>query len=498
MKMLKTMSMLLVLVFVISACGTVNDPAVNHETSENKGEESVKPVTIRVLHHRTTNFPEENPVRSEIIKRTGINFEAITVDAAELQNQLNVMIASNSLPDIIAFNSYQLEELIDNDVIIPLDQLLEQYGQEILDNKGEYLGNRATQDGQIYALPMGHGYPSMLALRKDWLDRAGLQVPTTIDEYYEVLKAFTKGDPDKSGKDNTFGLGATLENMNTFQHIFSAFGVTYDRPQMIDGQLKPYILQPGYLDAVKFINKLYAEGVLDPDFATIPQMQAFERLWNGNVGAFDFSPVGTSNNWLSRYTEPQPEWVFPIIAGPEGQGGPLRVIRDNGMFYAITKSSKNPEEAMKLLNFLNSEEGDRLTYLGIEGVHYNMVNDSVEYIAPYDDATQHRNEGAFAYYAISYRIGGMEDKMLNQVTQAAIKLGNEKAVADDMIYGQPAVEKELGSVLRNLELEIFATLAVSKGDLDKEYEAFVKKYMDAGGQRWVEEATEIYHQEHAK
>lgn len=500
----KVLTILLVLAVVLVACSS-NQPTKGNETAppatnngKNNVNENKDPVTIQVLHHRTTNFPDDNPVLQEINKRTGVKMVPITVDQGELQNKLNVMIASKTLPDIISFHSNQLEDLVNNGVIIPLDDLLNEYGKEILANKGEYLKKRATQKGNIYALPSGHGYPSMLAMRKDWLDAVDKQPPTTIEEYYEVLKAFVKNDPNQSGKADTMGLGAALESPNTLNHIFTAYGVTYGRPQMIDGQLLPHLLQPGYLDAVKFINKLYKEGLIDPDFTSIPLMQSFERLWNGQAGSYDFAPVGVANNWMSRYAEPKPEWVFPIVRGSEGKGGPLRVVRDNNMFYAITTASKHPEEAMKLLNFLNSEEGDQLAYLGIEGTHYEMKDGKVTFISPYEDAAQHRNEGAFAYYAISYRIGGMEDKMLNQVTQDAIKLGNDNSISDDMIYTQPAIEKELGTILTDMELEVLASLALSTGDLDKEYASFKQRYLDAGGQRWVEEATEIYLQEQKK
>ncbi|MBD0379802.1 extracellular solute-binding protein [Paenibacillus sedimenti] len=470
----------------------------NATVSEAPKETPKTSVTIKVLHQRTTNFPEDNPVKAEIIKRTGIDFQPITVEGGEIQNKLNVMIASGDMPDIIQFDSVKLKELVDNKVIIPLDELLQQHGKSILDNKKAYFGKNATLDGKVYALPMGLGYPSVLALRKDWLSKVAMNLPTTLDEYYNVLKAFVEKDPDGNGKNDTLGLGATLEQTITLNHIFAAYGVAFGipgRPQYVNGELLPTPLQPGYLDAVKFLNKLYKEGLLDPDFPTIPAMKSFEKLWNGTIGVYDFTPVGTSNNWVSRYKDPKPEWAFTVLKGPQGKGGTARVIRDTGTFFGITRASKHPEEAMKLLNFLNSEEGDKLTYLGIEGKHYTMKDGKVEWIPPYQDAAKQRNEGGFAYSAISYRIGGAEQIMLNKPTQDAIKLGNDNAMNDGYIYERPVVEVEIGKILNDIEKEMLVTLVASKGNLDDEYEKFKKKYLDAGGKKWIEQATAIYKKE---
>jgi putative aldouronate transport system substrate-binding protein len=157
--------------------------------------------------------------------------------------------------------------------------------------------------------------------------------------------------------------------MRTFEHVFGAFGICVDMPYlMADGTVTTYMKAPLYLDAIKYFRKLYQNGLLDPDFATMPLMSAFEKLWTGRTGAFDFQnvelpttgcPVAIPNPLL-------PPSVLPFLqALVEGRGD--QAVPRYTYFNAIASTSKYPEKAMQLIDYLYSQEGDELTYLGIEG-----------------------------------------------------------------------------------------------------------------------------------
>ncbi|MCS7460074.1 extracellular solute-binding protein [Paenibacillus doosanensis] len=461
-----------------------------------------EPVTVRILIDKSTNFPEDNTVVQEIRKRTGVNVQFLAVDSPDMGTKLNTMIASNDMPDaFLNSDKAKISELVKNQVIIPMDDLLNTYGKNIMDNKGSILKGVSKVDGKIYAIPRGWGFGSALAIRKDWLDKLKLPVPKTIDEYYATLKAFVNNDPDGNGQKDTIGLGAYLGNgsgYQTFYHIFAAYGVPVGRGKLIDGKVTPWVLQPGFMDGIKFLNKLYKEGLMEPDFATISNLKEFEKLWNGKMGAFDYTPNGTTQNWLTRYVEnPAPEFEYTVIKGPNNQGGTLRLyLEDSGPWMHISKASKHPEEVMKVLDFLISDEGDKLTWAGIEGKHYKMDNGKFEWIKPYDDAASLRNEGGFAYNGVMNRIGGFSVQLLNDKTKAGLKLANDNVIEDAYLYEVPDIEREKKKVLDDIINEGFASLIISKGDLDKEYESFKKKYLDAGGQKWIDQATEIYKKEH--
>ncbi|NOU74574.1 extracellular solute-binding protein [Paenibacillus sp. LMG 31458] len=502
-KLKKTVTLGLVSVMMLStvAC-SVGGNTGKEGTKTGESSKPAAPATVRILIDKTTNFPEDNAVVQEIRKKTGVNVQFLTVDSADLETKLNTMIASSDMPDaFLNPNKAKIKDLVRNQAIIPMDDLLKSNGKNILDNKGAILKGATQVDGKVYAIPRGWGFGSALAIRKDWLDKLKLPVPKTIDEYYAVLKAFANQDPDGNGQKDTLGVGAYFgggSGYQTFIHFFAAYGVPIGRGKMVDGKVLPWVLQPGFMDAIKFLNKLNKEGLMDPEFATISNLKEFEKLWNGKMGAFDFTPNGTTQNWLTRYVEnPKPEFEYTVIKGPNNQGGTLNLyLEDSGPWMHISKSSKHPVEVMKVLDFLISDEGDKLTWAGIEGKHYNMENGKFSWIKPYDDATSLRNEGGFAYNGVMNRINGFSVQLLNDKTKAGLKLAADNVIEDAYLYDIPAVELEKKKILDDIINEIFISLVVSKGDLDKEYESLKKKYLDAGGQKWIEQATEIYKKEH--
>ncbi|MGG6311959.1 extracellular solute-binding protein [Paenibacillus macerans] len=494
---------LLILLFV-TACNnsgagsTANSGGASSQqpaSAETSVQEQGEPPTVTILMKRETEFPEDNPVIEEIRKRTGVNVQVESVVTADYGNRLNTLIVSGNAPDIFEISKTSLKEMAENDVIMPLDDVLASNGSNMLENKGEYMKGPATVDEKIYGIPYGWFPGNALAIRKDWLDNLGLQVPTTLEEYENVLRAFVNDDPDGNGLNDTIGLGVAFGANQTWTHLFTAFGVPFTRQVLVDGKVVPWMLAPGYLDAVKYINKLYKEGLIDPEFATVPALQSYEKVWNGKVGAYNFNADGITQNWLTRYVEdPKPEFVYTVIKGPNGQGGYLKpVFEDSDPYTVISSKAKHPEAAMKVLDFLVSEEGYTLTWAGLEGVHHKR-NDKgeFEWIPPYDDAEQLRSEGGYVYSRIMYRIGGLRDQLFNKVTLEARKMALENTIDDVYIYEVPEIQQEVGTILNDMETEFRMVAITSNGDLDAMYEDFKKKYLAEGGSKWIEQATEIH------
>jgi putative aldouronate transport system substrate-binding protein len=153
---------------------------------------------------------------------------------------------------------------------------------------------------------------------------------------------------------------------------------------------------------------------------------------------------------------------------------------------------------MKVLDFLVSEEGDRLTWAGIDGKHYSMKDGKFEWIKPFDDAVQLRNEGGFAYAGIMQRLDGMEYQLMNETTRKGIDLSVNSPIPDAYIFGVPEIERDKKKILDDMELEFRTSAIVSKGDLDKLYADYKKKYLAEGGSVWIEQATAIYKKEQAE
>ncbi len=453
-------------------------------------EDEARPVVTALI--ATSQLPAEtNTILTELCERTGIDFRPTMVENTSYSQKYNTLAAAGTLPDIVAFSGYsQAMELIEHGVLLPLNDLLEEYGQEIIANHGSLLyDNLAVVDGKVYGLINGGGRYNMLMVRQDWLDALGLDVPTTTDEFLEVLRAFTFDDPDGDGEADTLGYAATMQFMATMTCVLSAYGVPYGRPVQADGQVVPYFMHPNYLQAIEFFRTMYQEGLMEPDFITIPNMSCLEKLWNGTYGFYYGDPIGTTNNWFpGRYTEdPKPVMTYTTIENEEGVGCVVKPVYEN--FIGITSSCKNPEAAMQLLNYITSVEGNQLTYAGIEGVHWAWKEEGsgIVYLDKYADSTAHRDDGGYMYWPC-LRMGGMERQILTPVTQYGYALAEEHLLDDAYIFTRPEVDKDI-----TFDSDaMLASLIVSEGDYEAEYKAFIDEYLTNGGSTWIEEATEIY------
>jgi putative aldouronate transport system substrate-binding protein len=326
-----------------------------------------------------------------------------------------------------------------------------------------------------------------------------LKVPTTLDEFESVLKAFVNNDPDGNGQKDTIGLGTAVQVDPTWQAVFGAYNVPMGQGVLVAGKVTPWMLAPGYLDAIKYLNKLYHEGLIDPEFATVPTLQSFQKLWNGKVGAYNFNADGTTQNWVTRYVEnPKPEFVYTVIKGPGGHGGyPAQVIADSGNFTVISSKAKNPDAAMKVIDFLVSKKGDALTWAGIEGVTYKNVDGKFQWIPPYDDAVKLRDYGGYMYSVIINRVNGMRESLFNDVTKEGRKLAMDKPIDSAYIYGVPQIQVDKGTILSDMEKEFRTKAILASGNLDQMYADFKAKYLKEGGSTWIEQATKIYNDEQA-
>ncbi|AEV29399.1 ABC-type sugar transport system, periplasmic component [Sphaerochaeta pleomorpha str. Grapes] len=471
----------------------------NGKTETPAGNEG--PVSLTWMLYGDNTPTEENSVIKALEEKLGIDLTVIYVPEADYMSKLNTLIAARNLPDVFWMDGKKLDvvEFRDQGMLMKLDSLLDTYGQTVLSEVSDnLLKSPVNQKDGIYALtPASLNYTSNLSIRTDWLKNLGMTMPTNLDELYMVLDAFSNKDPDGNGIDDTVGYIGTMASMRTFEHIFGAFGICVDMPYLMDnGTVTTYMKAPLYLDAIKYLRKLYQNGLLDSDFATMPLMSAFEKLWTGRTGVFDFQNVGTTNNWMpGRYTEPiPPTFGFAVLAGPGGKGGAIKQYPRYQYYNAIASTCKNPEKAMELINYLYGQEGDELTYLGIEGVHYSWVdkeNGKFKLLNEFVDPATYRADGAFVYNHM-WPLVNTEVRTLNKQTQEGQAFAREHSIGYPNIIQSLDSLGEYGSTLRDITKEAFAQLIVTKGNLEAEYKGFVERWNNEGGLEFEKEATAAY------
>lgn len=321
------------------------------------------------------------PVFAELAKKTNVyvDFETVSGDGAE--EKLNLTLASNKLPDIFfsGLSSTMINKYSEMGLFLPLNDLIDQYAPNIkavLDERPDIKQAITMPDGNIYAIPAVNANAAIpttqLCINKTWLDKLGLDVPTTTDEFYEVLKAFKTQDPNGNGKADeipmTYEPVPPYDVWNGDTGLSGAFGVvTLTGSMMLSEDEQDFIYTPvqeGYKEYIKWTSKLYKEGLLDSELFTQDHNQYMAKRSSDYVGAYlTNGPLeGTDIEWIA--IEP--------LKGPDGHQ--LWSQFDYGIDKnraIISASSQHPEVAMRYIdsffdkeNSLNLKWGKRLQARG--------------------------------------------------------------------------------------------------------------------------------------
>lgn len=324
----------------------------------------------------------------EMEKLTGTKVKFQHPPAGQEADAFNIMVSSGNLPDVVEYGWANVsggpDKAISDGSIIRLNELIEEHApnlSKLLNEHPEYKKLITTDGGNIYVFPFIRGDEYLLTfngliIRQDWLDQLNLQVPETIDEWYEVLKAIKTQDPNGNGQADEIPLLLDMD-MTGINHAFvGAWGITTGFYQ-VDGKVQYGPIQPEFKSYLETMSKWYAEGLIDQDYAATDGTLKDAKVTNNQVGAFS----GYMGSSLGRYSElmlksnPDVSLVgAPNVVLKKGDT-PLLGQKDspfNGFGAAVTKANKFPAETVKWLDYKYGEEGHMLFNFGVEGVSYEM------------------------------------------------------------------------------------------------------------------------------
>jgi ABC-type glycerol-3-phosphate transport system substrate-binding protein len=425
----------------------------------------------------------------------GIEPIAIVPPQGSAEEKLNLMLGSSDEIDTFQgnWNDYAAEG-----AIIPLNDLLDKYGQDIKKAWSEEAWKYMTdKDGNIWGIPRGTPavhYP--IWVRSDWMRKLNLEMPKTLEEFEAVLKAFKERDPDGNGQDDTIPMMTDLNGIkNAFLGGFTEHGNSnwFDPA---DQKLKPVELAPGFRDFVATMADWYQKGYIYKEaFAKFDPLELLKT-----------NRVGTSSMWYSRITLlfPQikhnlPEGAdYEIIRGLEGPKGKLMTASPGstaGML--ITKKAKHPDAVMKFINYqyqdipvnsLTAAFGDNWRFVGDSRFEIELISPEIEYAGEYMVSLGTATE---TKYAFRDPIKKMHADYLNKELE---NLSVAKMPVDaTVIYDKQKLQENIPTLsdidrLRTEELVKFVTGARPL----EEFDQFIEQLYKAGLDDWIEEYTRQY------
>ena len=345
-------------------------------------------------------------------KNVGVDIDWQEPASGQSAEQFNLIVATSDLPDIMYYSwatSYPggPDAAIADGKIVALNDYIEEYAPNFsayLDAHPDVRQEITTDSGNIYCFPGVYTYTSQdsdvwqdtidrepyeesfigLVVRKDLLDKAGLDIPVTLDDWYEALVAFK----DMGIK---YPLSCQAMMLTMAQCFSSAYDITvpvvgYDIGNTAfalkdDGSIFYGPAQDSYKEYLAFMNKLYSEGLLDPDFMVQDRTNVQSKVINGEVGAWvEMMPTGLGNLRRQVLADDPNSEFYPVgVLNPVLEEGQQLVYKQGNAAYigsgaAITTSCEDIATACRVLDYGWSEEGNRILNWGIEGESYEFVD----------------------------------------------------------------------------------------------------------------------------
>ena len=476
-----------------------------------------------------------------------LNIEVVydwVASSSDFDEKMNLCIGSGTIPELMNVNATQYRALVKYDMIQPLDQYFEDYASDTLkgyvESGGEELKKCISNDkGEMMAIPapsMMVGEMNEMWIRQDWLDNLGLEAPRTWDEMAAVAEAFVTQDPDGNGEDDTIGIlgpgnsnhiNDIGDNQFGLDPLFCSFQ-SYPQYwlQDEDGTVKYGSIQPETRVALEKIQKLYTDKLIDPEMLVRNNCQ--EAILSGKVGIF-FGP------WWSGYTVSE-----ATLAGEADWRAYFTPLSEDGKYYThmpdptskyvvVSKSCKNPEAAIKIINYLiaygkdweadvtnakmeisqfyplwnvygNSDEievstetlekylAGEITMDDVDFSQYKLLKNDMEAVTelkkePYDDFSLDK-------WNLDSDLAKTNLPRLVSLLVGGNPLVNDKYIPVYNAYsGQTETMQAKWANLKKMEEETFAKIIMGKADIS-EFDTFVENWKNQGGDQILKEIND--------
>lgn len=476
-----------------------------------------------------------------------LNIEVVydwVTSSSDYDEKMNLCIGSGTIPELMNVNVTQYRALLKYDMIQPLDQYFDDYASDILkgyvESGGEELKKCISNDkGEMMAIPapsMMVGEMNEMWIRQDWLDNLGLEVPRTWDEMAAVAEAFVTQDPDGNGEADTIGIlgpgnsnhiNDIGDNQFGLDPLFCSFQ-SYPQYwlQDEDGTVKYGSIQPETRVALEKIQKLYTDKLIDPEMLVRSNCQ--EAVLSGKVGIF-FGP------WWSGYTVSdatlagEADWRAYFTPLSEDWNYYTHMPDPTSKYVVVSKSCKNPEAAIKIINYLITYEKDwtadgtgakldspslyplwngydnadeievscetlekylagEITMDDVDFSQHKLLKDDMEAVTelkkePYDDFSLDK------WNLDSDLAKSNLPRLVSLLVGAAPYVHDKYVPVYNAYNGQTETMETKWANLKKMEEETFAKIIMGKADIS-EFDTFVENWKNQGGDQILKEIND--------
>ncbi len=455
-------------------------------------------VVLLIREEWEIGTPGEEDVLKYVTEQTGIDVKYIKPPAGTYEETLSIMLAGgDQLDAFIAFGTWT--DLAQKGYIAPLSDLLHTYGTNILATQPEsdFAPLTDQKTGQIMALPFTNTrLGNAPRVRTDWLSALGLSVPTDLDSFEAMLKAFK--ETDKFGN-NVIPLITSFQ-FNQLDRAFAGMWIETGDNRFIDGdgRVKECVFAPGYKDYIAKMAEWYAAGYIWPESFIQEFTVINDIVAQGRVGAMaTWVSVGLSGYDTLHTIDPGAEYKYvEKLGGPKGSAYSLRPAASQGI--VVSAKSEKPETVIRLFDWLAIPDNTVVTYSGIEGVHWNWVDKGQRIIEK--SAAGEQFKGLDLLYG-GYDQGTYDDTFtsslwrqydeFNTNSSLVLKEGDDNGI----VYDEEAIAGAVSSLPDIVNYRESETVKFIMGQRKmSEWDSFITELLEMGYDKVIDARTEQYNQ----
>ncbi|MBD2868956.1 extracellular solute-binding protein [Paenibacillus arenilitoris] len=531
----KRLVILITLVVLLAACS---------KDTPNHAEQNMSANTIRLTEPGTFPIVEGDPVELTVLTRADARMEDIRTNAftkyyEELTNvkinwevapegglveALNLRLSTGDLPDIIMgmpIDRAQQKIYGEQGVFLDLSELYEEHGsisKEMFERNPHVLDFISSQDGKFYTLPQVSECdfcvsPVNMWIYEPWLEQLGLDMPETTEQFYDVLRAFRDQDP--TGHGGVIPLaGSPAEGLlaRVEQFLMNAFVYTPpERLYLSNGKVEASFMQPGWKEGLKYLHKLYAEGLLAEESFTMDRQQLTQlgehpeyAVLGAVPGGYQgyFTEIGSESNRYLEYV------MVPPLEGPDGTRqavhSPYGIVATD----VITSSAlAHKEVAFRWLEGLYFPEVTLQARRGVPGVDWVEADEGmvgldgrpakIKVITQYGKSSNNHwfsigpfwySEDATMEVAVEDRSRDINAILFDQLTAKYVPhLADIETVLPPLLFDeeQSMEVADLKMTIMNYVDEMIAKFVLGQADIEQEWSQYLETLEEMNVSRYI-------------
>lgn len=427
-------------------------------TSTPAGKEIKKPESISWMVHSGLN--EENGTSQwaeEFERLTGVKMNLSIISNNEYKQMLELSFASDTVPDVFDLTGENLAVYAKQNAVADLTDYLE--ASAFYGKVDQSLWDSVTLNGRIYGIPLEKASGAVTYVRKDWLDRLNMEVPTNYEEFLEMLRRFKDEIPECTVPYTAPGLKAAMSLPEFYQGATPEF-------TKIDGKWIDGMSQDNMAKALTNLSEAYKEGILDKEVVTNTTSNCRDQWYSGSVGAFDYWGGLWGKTLTDRLKQNVPE--AEVIAIPPIEGA---VYESTVPTMLCINARLSNEQIASIFKYFfeymhDGNEGQVLFESGVEGLHWKQDGDHLIQLPTLSNPDEVLQKAWITPWLAISPLEVTDKKLdLNPIVTSSLEMV-EKYAKNKNVYPISATLTKVQSDLQALKEEVLAKVVM--GDMTVE------------------------------